>query len=59
MTVTQMQYTTAKEMFEEVQRLPTEAQDTILKMLHGAIAISDMYTRQRLTAQAPEERPST
>lgn len=43
MTVTQAQYANAKEIAEEIQRLPLEAQQTILNMLHGAIAISDIY----------------
>lgn len=43
MPVTQAQYMNAKKIAEEIQRLPLEVQQTILNMLHGAIAISDMY----------------
>lgn len=43
MPVTQAQYMNAKKIVEEIQRLPLEVQQTILNMLHGAIAISDMY----------------
>lgn len=43
MPITQAQYASAKEIAEEIQRLPLEAQQVILNMLHGAVAISDMY----------------
>lgn len=57
MAVTKTQYANAKETLEAVQHLPVEAQRTILNMLHGAIAISDLYTAH--TAQEhPAERPS-
>ena len=61
MNVTQMQYASAKETLEEVQRLPVEARRVILTMLRGAIVISDMYGRvdwEHLTAQSPAERDS-
>ena len=55
MEVTKTQYANAKETLEAVQRLPIEAQQVILNMLHGAIAISDLYSR---TAPATAERES-
>ena len=55
MTVTKTQYANAKETLEAVQRLPVEAQRTILNMLHGAIVISDMYS---MSPQPPDARPN-
>jgi len=43
LSLTQAQYASAKEIAEQIQRLPLEAQQAILNMLHGAVAISDMY----------------
>lgn len=43
MIVTQEEYVNAKEIMEEIQHLPREAQRTIVNILHGAVAISDMY----------------
>lgn len=43
MSITQAQYVNAKEIAEEIQRLPPEVQQAVLNMLHGAVAISDMY----------------
>ena len=57
MTVTKTQYANAKETLEAVQRLPVEAQRTILNMLHGAIVISDMYS-MNTQPQPPDTRPS-
>ncbi len=55
MAVTKTQYENAKETLEAIQHLPIEAQQVILNMLHGAIAISDLYSR---TAPATAERES-
>lgn len=56
MSVTQGQYITAKKTVEEIQRLPLEAQQAILNMLHGAIVISDMYGGMK-TPPPEAERP--
>lgn len=50
-------YASAKEIAEEIQRLPVEAQRTIMTMLHGAITISDMYQGRGDRGQG-EARPS-
>lgn len=57
MAQSNVQYAKAKEMAEEIQRLPLEAQRTIMTMLHGAIAISDMYQGGRDRGQSAA-RPS-
>ena len=60
MIVTKTQYVNAKETLEAVQHLPVEAQRAILNMLHGAIAISDMYSMNGQTqpqTPAPAHEP--
>ena len=54
MSITQTQYMNAKKITEEIQRLPMEAQQAILNMLHGAIVISDMYSGMKAPAQDTE-----
>lgn len=44
MTTAKESYADVKATMEAVQRLPEEAQRTILKMMYGAIAISDLYS---------------
>lgn len=56
---TATQYKNAKEMAEEIQRLPEEAQRTIFNMVHGAIAISELYGGMKAAPPSQEaERPS-
>ena len=57
MNVTQMQYASAKETLEEVQRLPVESRRVILTMLRGAIVISDMYVQNQPGQTPTVERP--
>lgn len=51
MPITQAQYASAKEIAEEIQRLPPEVQQAVLNMLYGAVAISDMYRSIDLRGQ--------
>lgn len=57
MNVTQMQYASAKETLEEVQRLPVESRRVILTMLRGAIVISDMYVQNQPGQTPTAKRP--
>lgn len=54
--MTATQYENAKEMVADIQRLPVEAQKTIFNMVHGAIAICDLYTGMETPPQTA--RPS-
>ena len=56
MIVTQAEYVNAKEIMEKLQRLPREAQKTIMDTLNGAVIISDMYRDANAGSQR-EARP--
>lgn len=56
MTVTQTEYANAKSLMERIQRLPQENQQTIMNMLTGAVAISEMYRDANSGGQS-EARP--
>lgn len=57
MTITQAEYANAKKMLERVQRLPRENQQAIMKMLSGAVVISEMYRDANASGQPGTERP--
>lgn len=46
MTTDKSLYAEGNEVLKAIQRQPIEAQRTILDMIYGAIAISDLYTAQ-------------
>lgn len=53
---TSAEYARAKENLEKIQRLPPEAQRTIMNMLSGAVAISEMYRNANSGGQS-EAKP--
>ena len=55
MAETNTAYLEARETMKRVLRMPEAERKTVLDMLRGAIAISDLYTaREQLTAARPE-----
>ena len=56
LTITPAEYAKAKENLEKIQHLPQEAQRTIMNMLTGAVAISEMY-RDANSGGQNEARP--
>lgn len=56
MTETNAAYLEARETMKRVFRMPEEERKTVLDMMRGAIAISDLYSRGE-TATPQAQRP--
>ena len=56
MPVTQTEYANAKGLMERIQRLPRENQQTIMKMVSGAVMISEMYRDASASDQSKTEQ---
>ena len=57
MTEVNTAYLTARETMKRVLQMPEAERKTVLDMMRGAVAISDLYNTQATSHQQTAERP--